>query len=40
MTMVEVKLKKQKPKILEDKKQRGEWAESVFMARANSTGCL
>jgi len=28
-------LKKRKPKIIEDKKQRGEWAESVFMATAN-----
>ncbi len=25
-------------KIIEDKKQRGEWAESVFMARANEHG--
>jgi PD-(D/E)XK endonuclease len=31
-------LKKQKPRIIEDKKQRGEWAESVFMARANEHG--
>jgi len=31
-------VKKQKPKIIEDKKQRGEWAESVFMARANEHG--
>jgi hypothetical protein len=27
-------MKKPKPKIIEDKKLRGEWAESVFMARA------
>jgi PD-(D/E)XK endonuclease len=31
-------MKKQKPKIIEDKKLRGEWAESVFMARANQHG--
>jgi len=31
-------VKKQKPKIIEDKKQRGEWAESVFMARAHEHG--
>lgn len=31
-------MKKQKPQIIEDKKQRGEWAESVFMARANEHG--
>ena len=31
-------MKNQKPKIIEDKKQRGEWAESVFMARANEHG--
>ena len=31
-------MKKQKPKTLEDKKQRGEWAESVFMARAHEHG--
>ena len=31
-------MKKRKPKIIEDKKQRGEWAESVFMARANEHG--
>jgi hypothetical protein len=29
---------KRKPKIIEDKKQRGEWAESVFMARAHEHG--
>ena len=28
-------MKNQKPKIIEDKKQRGEWVESVFMARAH-----
>ena len=28
-------MKTQNPQIIEDKKQRGEWAESVFMARAN-----
>ncbi len=28
-------MKKPKPKTIEDKKLRGEWAESVFMARAN-----
>jgi PD-(D/E)XK endonuclease len=27
-----------KPKIIQDKKQRGEWAESVFMARAGEQG--
>jgi PD-(D/E)XK endonuclease len=27
-----------KPKIIADKKQRGEWAESVFMARAHEHG--
>ena len=31
-------MKNRKPKIIEDKKQRGEWAESVFMARANEHG--
>jgi hypothetical protein len=31
-------MKKQKPQIIEDKKQRGEWAESVFMARAHEHG--
>lgn len=31
-------MKKRKPKIIADKKQRGEWAESVFMARANEHG--
>jgi hypothetical protein len=31
-------MKNPKPKIIEDKKQRGEWAESVFMARAHEQG--
>jgi hypothetical protein len=31
-------MKKQKPKIIEDKKLRGEWAESVFMERASAHG--
>ena len=31
-------MKTQKTKIIEDKKQRGEWAESVFMARAHEHG--
>jgi len=31
-------MKTQKPKIIADKKQRGEWAESVFMARAHEHG--
>jgi hypothetical protein len=31
-------MKRQKPKIIEDKKQRGEWAESLFMARAHEHG--
>ena len=29
---------KRKPKIIEDKKRRGEWAESVFVARAGEHG--
>ncbi len=29
---------KRKPKIIKDKKLRGEWAESVFMARAGEQG--
>ncbi len=29
---------KRKPKIIKDKKLRGEWAESVFMARASEQG--
>ena len=33
-------MQKRKPKIIQDKKKRGEWAESVFMARASaSTVC-
>src|SRR5580693_4078344 len=31
-------MKKRKPKIIPDKKKRGEWAESVFMARAAEHG--
>lgn len=31
-------MKKRKPKIIKDKKKRGEWAESVFMARAGEQG--
>lgn len=31
-------VKKRKPKIIQDKKLRGEWAESVFMARASEQG--
>jgi hypothetical protein len=31
-------MKKRKPRIIEDKKKRGEWAESVFMARAGEMG--
>jgi hypothetical protein len=31
-------MKKRTPKIIEDKKLRGEWAESVFMARAGEQG--
>jgi len=31
-------MKKRKPGIIQDKKQRGEWAESVFMARAAEHG--
>lgn len=31
-------MNKRKPKIIEDKKKRGEWAESVFMARAHERG--
>lgn len=31
-------MKKRKPKIIEDKKQRGEWAEMKFMARAAEHG--
>jgi PD-(D/E)XK endonuclease len=38
MTMPESRMKKPKPPIIEDKKQRGEWAESVFLARAHEHG--
>ncbi len=31
-------MKKRKPKIIKNKKLRGEWAESVFMARAGEHG--
>jgi hypothetical protein len=31
-------MNKRKPNIIEDKKQRGEWAESVFLARAHEHG--
>jgi hypothetical protein len=31
-------MKKRKPKIISDKKKRGEWAESVFMAGAAEHG--
>lgn len=31
-------MNKRNPDIIEDKKQRGEWAESVFMARAHEQG--
>jgi hypothetical protein len=31
-------MKRRKPKIIKDKKRRGEWAESVFMARAGEQG--
>jgi len=31
-------MKKRKPKIIKDKKKRGEWAESVFLARASEEG--
>ena len=30
--------KKRKPKIIQDKKRRGEWAESVFISRASEEG--
>ena len=29
---------KRKPKIIQEKKKRGQWAESVFMARATEHG--
>ncbi len=31
-------MKKRKTKIIQDKKKRGEWAESVFLARASEEG--
>ena len=31
-------MKQRKPRIIKDKKKRGEWAESVFMARASEHG--
>ena len=31
-------MKTRKPKIIKDKKERGEWAESVFLARASEHG--
>lgn len=31
-------MKRRKPKIIKDKKKRGEWAESVFLARASEEG--
>ena len=31
-------MKRRKPKIIKDKKERGEWAESVFIARASEEG--
>ena len=31
-------MKRRKPRIIKDKKERGEWAESVFMARAGELG--
>lgn len=31
-------MKKRKPKIIKDKKERGEWAESVFISRASEDG--
>ena len=31
-------MEKKKPKFIEDKKERGEWAESVFLARAVENG--
>jgi len=31
-------VKRRKPKIIKDKKKRGEWAESVFLARASEEG--
>ncbi len=31
-------MKRRKPKIIQDKKRRGEWAESVFLVRAGEEG--
>ena len=31
-------MEKQRTKIIQDRKQRGEWAESVFVARATENG--
>jgi hypothetical protein len=31
-------MKKRKPRVIQDKKKRGEWSESVFMARAGEHG--
>jgi hypothetical protein len=31
-------VKRRKPKIIKDKKKRGEWAESVFLSRASEEG--
>ena len=31
-------VKKRKPRLIQDKKKRGEWAESVFLARASEEG--
>jgi hypothetical protein len=31
-------MKKRKPRVIKDKKMRGEWAESVFMGRASEHG--
>src|ERR1700726_322088 len=31
-------MKRRKPRIIKDKKKRGEWAESVFLARAGEEG--
>ena len=31
-------IKKRRPRIIKDKKKRGEWAESVFLARASEEG--
>ena len=31
-------VKRRKPKIIKDKKKRGEWAESMFLVRAGERG--